>query len=114
MKRPIQVGDLGKFNGRIVVVLEVQKLFLKIMKIKTGRKHKIHPNSKKLTFPADYFNNRFQNRQECAEYLRYDFSIILCFFFNLVFCAVKEKRNSSMHNLKKEEKKEYLMFKNRN
>ena len=71
MKRPIQVGDLGKYKGRIVVVLQVKKLFLKIMQIKTGRKRKINPNSEKLSFPHGYFHHRFENRIECAQHLRY-------------------------------------------
>lgn len=72
MQRSITAGDLGKYRGKICVVLQVDELFIKILKIKTRKMKKLHPNCKELQFPPNYFQDRIGNRRECARFLTYD------------------------------------------
>ena len=65
----VRSGDVGKYKGKVIVVLKKAKNYLKIMNIKNGKKRKIRVNSDKLKFPADYFTNRKKNTEECSKFL---------------------------------------------
>ena len=84
MTNEVRSGDVGKYKGKVIVVLRKTKNYFKIMNIKNRKKRKIRINSDKLKFPADYFTNRKKNTEECSKFLTcvlYEKNIVVLFLF---------------------------------